>query len=391
LEPAFAQEHATLLASATAVITDLEDFRRRLRHRHSSHRQHFDFAERALSLRMYLGSALDLAARNEYLAAFSVLRSSLEHHLTDRLLFLARRYKLVLRNVEQAVYEQLVRDWKARKAGTEDIVKVERKRGKVAIIRTGLHPTGGRKGLSGRTLSIYYFHLQNYDPFVGPPEDQRYLAREFTSIEQHTKHAQEQQRLYGESMSWRGIKSNLIYSRLCTAELLRRFDVHYRFLSAYVHPALAGFTLVYGHNRPSGAPRYDHYASELVLLYINKIASEELKALKRMAGRRPKVELMDWSKVEAHVRTADAVAAHLWFPGDRPGRYDYVEEANSRGLRGDKLVAANRRPTPAQLKVTQVRYYRNPLRHLIGMHRTVRELMGFTYVSSWPRQDAQFK
>jgi hypothetical protein len=178
---------------------------------------------------MYLESSLYLAVQGEYMPAFAVVRAALEHHLMDRLLFLGRRYKRVLTGVKKATYEEWLGDWKGKKPGTEDIVKLEWRNGTVVVVRTGLHPTGGKKGPSGRTLSIYYFLLEDFDPFVGRPEEQRYLARGFTSIEQHIRHAANKQRLYGESLRWDGIKSNLAYNRLCSAEMLRRFEVHYRF------------------------------------------------------------------------------------------------------------------------------------------------------------------
>jgi hypothetical protein len=131
---------------------------------------------------------------NTYLRSpFFVQHSN--HHLTDRLLFLSRRYKRVLAGVKKATYAQWLGEWKAKKPGTEGIVKLEWKNGTVVIVRTGLHPTGGKKGPSGQTLSIYFFLLQDFDPFVGRPEEQRYLARGFTSLDQHIKHAANQQRL----------------------------------------------------------------------------------------------------------------------------------------------------------------------------------------------------
>jgi hypothetical protein len=41
--------------------------------------------------------------------------------------------------------------------------------------------------------------------------------------------------------------------------------------------------------------------------------------------------------------------------------------------------------------VSQIRYYRNPLRRLIRMHASFQELTGFAYRSPWPRQDARFR
>ncbi len=44
---------------------------------------------------------------------------------------------------------------------------------------------------------------------------------------------------------------------------------------------------------------------------------------------------------------------------------------------------------PDQLTLEQIRDYRNPLRRLIEMQVQSRELMGFSYISPWPRVDAQ--
>lgn len=353
--------------------------------------QHNDFAERALSLSLYLSSALDLSDRDQYLPGFAVLRSALEHHLTDRLLFLATRYKRVFVDVKKETYKEWMRAWQSKESGTESIISIEYETNKMTVIRTGPHASDETGKRQRRAISIYYFLLRDFDPFVGKAQEQQHLSRGFSSLQHRIEHATEQQHLYGRSLRWDRIKDNLSYNKLCSKATLRQFEVHYRFLSAFVHPVPAAFDEVYGRNRPSGAPRYDHYASELILLYVIKIASEELKALKHMAGRTPRIRLAEWDRVEADVRMADALADHFWFPGGQPHAYDYVEEANSRGLRNRKLVPWDKRPSPEDLKPSQVRYYRNPLRRLIKMHSSFQEMTGFAYVSPWPREDARYR
>jgi hypothetical protein len=384
-----AREHLELLETAGAVLEDLRDFERRLRHGRVQHSQHGEFAERARSLAIYLSSALRLTFAEEYTSAYAVIRAALEHHLTDRLLFVGNRYMQQYNGVKKADYQQLERDRAQRRPGTEEIIRTAYSDGTMWVVRSGIHPRdpGGRR--RRQTLSIYYFLLDQFDPFVGPPRDQKHLARGFTPVEHRLRNAQEQQRTYS-ALRWPELKANLRENRLCSAETLRRFEVHYRFLSAFVHPVPAGYNLVYGRNRPSGAPRYDHYASELVLLYINKLATSELRYLKRMSARTPRVRIVGWPTVEAHANTADAAAAHLWFPGgDEPHMYDRVEEANSRGMHRGRLVPIDRRPKPDDLAAHQIRYYRNPLRRLIGMHQSFQELTGFAYVSPWPRDAAR--
>jgi hypothetical protein len=80
-------EHETLLRTANQVVTDLHGFEGRLRRGRVQHFHHDVFAERARSLAIYLSSALRLTHADEYLSAYAVLRAALEHHLTDRLLF----------------------------------------------------------------------------------------------------------------------------------------------------------------------------------------------------------------------------------------------------------------------------------------------------------------
>ncbi len=389
LDDAFAQEHPGLLQSAISLIRELETFGRRLQPEGNvSHVQHYDFAARALALRLYLKPALDLAANAEYMSAFAILRSALEHHLVDRLIFLATRYKTVHEGVPKADFDKLYADWKAKKPALQYIVDLQWMNGTVVIIQSGLHPESGDSSI---TVSRFYFLLQDFDPFIGHPTQQEFLAQDFWPEGQHKQYAEEQQGLYSRYLSWVQIKRNLGYNSLCSEEDLRRLEVHYTFLSAFVHSMQRAFELLYGRNRPADAPRYEHFASELVLLYINKIAASELMALQEMSRRSPTVGLREWDTVEARISIADAAASHLWFPGDPPHSYDRVQEANSRGMREGNFVPRDQRPTPDQLKPDEIRYYRNPLQRLTRMHQSFYEMTGYPYQSPWPRSDVPFR
>jgi hypothetical protein len=74
-------------------------------------------------------------------------------------------------------------------------------------------------------------------------------------------------------------------------QTINRLDVHYRYLSAFVHPLSDVDRLLYGRNA-IGIPRYDHYTSELILLYTIAFAVGELRNHRDdpadAAGRRPR-------------------------------------------------------------------------------------------------------
>lgn len=154
------------------------------------------FAERARSLAIYLSSALRLAAADEYISAFAVLRSALEHQLTDRLLFVANRYKRQYTQVKKADYRRLEKERAQGRPGTEDITRITYSDGTMWIVRSGPHVRNEAGRPLRRTLSIYYLLLEEFDPFVGRPAEQQYLARGFTPIEHRVAHAREQQRAY---------------------------------------------------------------------------------------------------------------------------------------------------------------------------------------------------
>jgi hypothetical protein len=186
-------------------------------------------------------------------------------------LFVGNRYKQQFAGVKKADYQRLKRERAQGRPGTEHIIDITYSDGTMWVVMSGLHLRDGEGKPRRQTLSIYHFLLGDFDPFAGHPRDQQYLSRGFTPVDDHVSHAQEQQRNYA-PLRWPEIKANLRENRLCSEETLRRFEVHYHFLSAFVHPVPAGYDLVYGRNRPTGAPRYDHYASELALLYITNSA-----------------------------------------------------------------------------------------------------------------------
>lgn len=167
-----------------------------------------------------------------------------------------------------------------------------------------------------------------------------------------------------------------------------RWHVHYSFLSAFAHPASPlVLAAVYGRNTQS--VHEDHYAAELVLLYVLTLARLELEAFDAMTERAPTVGLQGREEIRARTQQARALSAHLWFPTGPPHAFDRVEEANRRGVSsGGELVPWGDRPKPEDIPDDEVRYYENPLKRLINMHGGINELSGFQWPSPWFRGDA---
>ncbi len=383
-------EHAALLDSAIHLISDLLELPNRLMHGEVEYHIHTEFADRARSLALHLSAALTLAQQDLYGPALAIVRTCLEHCLLDSLVFLGTCYVQIHRGVDEARWQEMQA---ARERGDEWTTSIRQwnrtRRGDVYVYHEGLHTRG--QSQERQTIAVHYFLLQEYSPFMGSPSEQELLEDGLTQLEKRREWARRNRLLYETYLRWTSLRKSLELNNLATQQQLDQLEVHYRFLSAFVHPLTTEvISLLYGRNRPW--PSYDHYSSELVLLYINLLATHELTCFARRASQPPSVALRGWPEIQERCELATRLCAHLWFPGGHPHAYDRWVTANQRAFEVMRDGAA--RPehvTPPQnLDDAEVRYYSNPMRRLVAMHSSPRELMtGFVYQSPWPRDDAE--
>jgi hypothetical protein len=383
-------EHGAELVLLTRLLPHLRTFRERLAPTKAAHYQHYVFADRAASLGNYLGGCLVLVKQHLYPQAFALLRAALEHQVIDLLLFLGKRYVQEFKSVDDGTWEAWQKARQQKEEWTLDIADWRRSGSKVWITRTGPHLSGGAQGPRALSVSQYYFLLEDFDPVAGNPSRQRYLTTGPDLTDVFIRRAKANREIYQKALSWSALKENLRVNKLYTLRTLAHLDVHYAFLSAFVHPTSAGFRMVYGHNALPNTVHYDHYAAELCLLYAAAIARAELLALKRMSTRAPRVPLRSWEDVEPDIVLASRQTAHLWFPPDgRAHVYDRIADANRRAWRrwgkpGGGVV------DPRAIPERSIRYYREPLRRLVRMHSSSHEFTtGLIHRSPWEREDAQ--
>jgi hypothetical protein len=392
-------EHSDLMECGERLIEVLAGLGTRLMPADDvAHGQHYDFSERALGLSISLRSVVASLALYLYPGCYALLRVALEHQLMDRLLFLGDRYKRRWSGVPRAKAEETKAAWTSGQDGTQDILEVDwiehRNQvdvGELTVVRSGVHETGKVK-TGNPTLSYFYvlLFLQHYDPFAPHSRDEGVMEHPFTDEEALDRWAAENRATYRQTR-WSSLKENLLLNELATEEDFTKLGVHYRFLSAFVHPYPRGYDEVYGRNRPSGAPRYDHFNSELCLLYLARVASEEILDFKRMTEREPSVDIEGWHEIESWVVRAQSLTDYLWFPGSGPHAFDRFQEANARSFAARLAGEDPLNPKPEVIDADEVRYYSHPLRRLRALHRSAVEgTNGFYYQSPWPRADAGF-
>jgi hypothetical protein len=354
--------------AANQLVEKLQGLRGRLQHQNDTqHMQHTDCADRVRNLGMYLQAALLQAESNAYLPAFATLRTALEHMLVDHLVFSGARYIRVFTGVDDATWSE----WQRKRAAGEDFTGVidwVRKRTEVEITTEGPRSTPDDDGQS-YIISPHYFLLREYQPYLGPASAQAEFDDGIGDLADDRKFAKENDHLYRTYLSWSSIKKNLLSNGFVDDKKITMIEVHYRFLSAFIHPLADVTEVVYGRNN-FNIPSYDHYSSELVLLYVIVIAVEELNHFYEMTQRRPTVGIAGWSSTTELCGSAWQLASHLWFPGQQPHRYDYIQEANTRvfRLRQADPTGEVQREDPMSIPEDEIRYYRDPMRRLVALH-----------------------
>ncbi len=382
-------DHGDLPDHAVRLLERLETIRSRFVFGRVGHDQHNKYAERAGLLAEHLKAALLLSEHRRYAPALVAVRTGLEHHLADRLLFLANRYLQVYPVKKAGVAAEETRLAALQAGPRPDIARWGMKDGRMNVVVRGLYPTGslGR----GATLSPYYFVGDEYDPFTGRPKNIHRLAGAFQPIGERRRWAEQARSVWQSLFVYEKLRRNLLLNRLLTTRQAVEVDVHYGFLSAFTHAVERGYDLVYGPNVPSRRGGYDHYASELVVLYVVTLAAQELSIFARAASKPPRLRLLGGDVVAAEVAAARSAASHLWFLSGDPLLLDRINEVHTR-------LAHRRHPwgrppiDPAAIPVDRVRYYTNPLVRLVELHRGSRELStGLGFSAPFSRSDAIYR
>jgi len=293
----------------------------------------------------------------------------------------------VYEGVTSAMWEEWQRDRDEGADWTTGIIDWSRTRqrgGTVRIIREGLFSEADENG-QRLVMSVYYFLLREFDPLCPPRSAAGTPTQGFPlNAEQAAKRADRNHAMYETYLRWRSIRASLLGGGFFNSESMSRLDVHYQFLSSYVHPLADRTSATYGRNE--SWPSYDHYASELALLYLITFAVREIRSFAKLCATEPVVALDDADQLAAACNRLDAAASHLWFPGQPAHDYDRFASDNYADIQ------ARRAHQPPPTGPAELVYYTDPLRRLAAMHVSITELStGRLFRSPWERQDARWR
>jgi hypothetical protein len=172
-------DHGTLPIHAERMLRRLETIGNLAVPGDTAHMQHMDHAKRVHQLAHHLRAVLLLSEANHYASALIVVRSALEHHLMDRLIFLANRYIVTYTKVKKKDIPSWDVKLSAAQAGDQpDIATWFWDQSGMNVVHRGFHSGKSKKG-RGQTISSYYFQVDDFDPFAGPKKHAGRLAAPF--------------------------------------------------------------------------------------------------------------------------------------------------------------------------------------------------------------------
>jgi hypothetical protein len=275
-------EHTALLSDARYAISLVDGLGARLLVGDTHYGQHDDMAARARALGHHLDAAVRLAEVNSYPSSLALLRVCLEHQLLDDLIFRGRRLVQLVTEVTAERWGEWQDQRESGADWTRDILdwSFNSRKGTVRILREGMYSDPDEHGHRW-SISVYYFLVQQYDALGPRPSEAEAPSTGFPwPPGEATVYARDNRGLYETYLKWASVRENIVSNGFETERDMARIDVHYRCLSSYIHPISDRQDATYGRNR--SWPQYDHYASELILLYVITFAMREIRSFMMM-------------------------------------------------------------------------------------------------------------
>jgi hypothetical protein len=213
----------------------------------------------------------------------------------------------------------------------------------------------------GPLIPIYNFILREYQPdFVHVPPIEK-LKEGTVPSETLLEQIKLQKRFYHNFIYIDSILRNLLINSLITKVQKNRINVHYNFLSKFVHPGFSSIEVWQNLNPESSSnsmlTEYDEeILRELIFLYVSRLMYLYLKVF--VQHFKGEANFTDYPKYILLLEELDGLSRDLWFFDDEPTEFDKRQYI--------------RNETDEEMK-SEIPYYDDPLRRLQIMRNFIHE------------------
>lgn len=271
----------------------------------------------------------------------------------------------------------------------------------VIVVLKGEQVVDANGNDTGLILPFYYGAWQQYQPvehhLKGKSRQKklstsRFLEGEWATIPRNRRVQADEthSELYRRFLTFDKVLDNLRLNGVLNKKTTTRVLVHYNFLSNFSHStsdtinSLLRLQNYYTIGGSGALISYNHYYSELALLYVCHLLSMYLEHVICYLTKWRHIRVKNKEIYCSLCQKTEEGFDYFWFIFNKPHQYDRFAHANRKSNFKKKIFYR-----PEDVRLRDVRYYDNPLYRLKQMHQSQHELTtGNVYNSSFPRGDA---
>lgn len=402
------REHGHLINLIDELITAIKKLPDDVEWGESSWAQDMEILNFIRIQALSLQNVKDTTIRGFYRDAYHLLRMVFEAYFVLRLISTCDRYPIRIRikrkrndrSLDHAK-NRLIQE--AKKVFGNRLIKtyMEDSRMLVAILR-GIPVVDEQGQDTGVTVPYYYQAWHDFRPVEyhlrrAGLQDKiptlRFLTGEWASAPRRIRKELKKDYgvLYKYFLTFDKILDNLCLNGVLNKKTTTRVLVHYNFLSNFSHSTSDSISIVSRRTILDMTPRglenvYNHYFSELALLYVCHLLSMHIQqAIYYLRWRSIRLKnIRKFYQPLCH-RVEDDFG-YFWFIFNKPHEYDRYVHANRKCVYKRRVFFR-----PEDIRPGDVRYYDDPLYRVKQLHQSQTELIsGNSFNSPFPRDDATF-
>lgn len=347
-----------------------------------------------------LGDLVDDVLNGRYRESYNNIRMIFEFYLLLDLMSTGTKYTiryLIHRQKDDASISmhaakaQFIESVKqAMKTSRPDILGIHRQtNNSVTLVHRGVRVVDADGSPTGELVPWFRAAWENYHPdhhqHIAKLSTGRFLTQRWKPFRNRRGRQDdtEQREIYRNVFSFDGLITNLRLNGRLNKKTATRVYVHYNFLSGYTHTTHQGIMSL----RQSNWHRrvYDHFHSELCLLYVAHLLQMHLElALRYFRWRRIPIS-NERKKYRALSHDLEIQFGYFWFIFNDPHEWDRYDTANRMSDLQNGIVIR-----PQEVSNAAVRYAESPLSRLRSLHSSAFEFTtGNQFDSPFPRSDAR--
>jgi hypothetical protein len=403
------KEHQHLIELIDELVTALRGLRSDVQRGSSSWAQDIEILDFIRIQTISLENAKKNAVQGYYRDAYHLIRMVFEGYFILKLISTCDKYPLRIR-MERAKKDPSLNHTRnriiqqiAQKFG-DDLIKtyMEGDDILVAVVR-GKRVVDDKGKDTGVIVPYYYAAWHNFRPveyhlkretLQDKLPTRRFLTGEWATMPRKIKSeiVKNYGALYKYFLTFDRILENLRLNGVLDKKTTTRVLVHYNFLSNFSHSTSDSLSIMrerklYQLSQNGLDIVYNHYLSELALLYVCHLLLMHLQhAIYYLRWRAIKLK-NEFKIYRSLCKKVEDDFGYFWFIFNKPHQYDRYSHANRKCNYKKKIFYR-----PEDIRLGDVRYYDNPLYRLKQLHQSQRELLagGNIFVSPFPRDDALF-